>query len=128
MRAWILRQPNVPITLEELPQPALTAGDVLIKVEACGVCHTDLHLVDGEWPLPKLPLILGHEVIGTVTDAAPGVESVKVGERVGVPWIQWTCGACEYCLTGHENSCGKQIITGYSADGGYAEYMTAPAS
>jgi len=128
MRAWRLHQPKAPLSLEDIPMPSPGRGEVLIKVEACGICHTDLHLIDGEWPLPRLPLVLGHEVVGTVTAAAPDVESVAVGQRVGVPWIQYTCGVCEYCLSGHENSCSRQIITGYSADGGYAEYMRAPAS
>jgi propanol-preferring alcohol dehydrogenase len=116
------------LALEETDKPSVNSGEVLIKVEACGVCHTDLHLIDGEWFLPKLPIILGHEVVGIVEEVAPGVDSIKVGERVGVPWIQWTCSVCEYCLTGNENSCSKQIITGYSVDGGYAEYMKAPAA
>lgn len=128
MRAWILDQPGTPLVLRDVPTPVLGPREVLIKVEACGVCHTDLHLVDGEWPMPKLPLILGHEVVGTVVETPHDLDLVRIGDRVGVPWVQWTCGVCEYCLTGNENSCSRQVITGYTADGGYAEYMKAPAS
>lgn len=105
------------------PQP----GEVVIKVHACGVCRTDLHIVDGELDRPKLPLILGHEIVGTVCGTGSGVTALKPGDRVGIPWLGWTCGACEYCRTGRENLCGSARFTGYQIDGGYAEMARADA-
>jgi propanol-preferring alcohol dehydrogenase len=98
---------------------------VLIRVRACGVCRTDLHVLDGELTSPKLPLVLGHEIVGTVVEAGPGVEHIREGDRVGVPWLGWTCGICLYCLSGRENLCVRARFTGYQIDGGYAEYTVA---
>jgi alcohol dehydrogenase, propanol-preferring len=132
MRAAMLREIGKPITMEDVATPAPGAGEVLIKVEACGVCHSDLHLADGDWdllrPITKVPLILGHEVAGTVAALGEGVTQLKVGDRVGVPWIFWTCGECEFCKEGRETLCLKQKITGCTVDGGFAEYMVAPAT
>jgi propanol-preferring alcohol dehydrogenase len=107
----------------EIPQPG--AHEVLIRVHACGVCRTDLHVVDGELAHPKLPLVPGHEVVGTVTAVGSEVGGIKAGDRVGVPWLGWTCGACIYCRTGRENLCSRARFTGYQINGGYAEYTVA---
>ncbi len=132
MRAAILKEIGKPITMEDVATPTPGAGEVLIQVEACGVCHSDLHLADGDWdllrPITKVPLILGHEVAGTVAALGEGVTQLKVGDRVGVPWIFWTCGECEFCKEGRETLCLKQKITGCTVDGGFAEYMVAPAT
>jgi propanol-preferring alcohol dehydrogenase len=98
---------------------------VLIRVHACGVCRTDLHILDGELANPKLPLVPGHEIVGTVVQTGPGVERTREGDRVGVPWLGWTCGVCAYCLSGRENLCVRARFTGYQIDGGYAEYTVA---
>lgn len=132
MRAAVLREIGKPVTIEEVATPSPGAGEVLIRVEACGVCHSDLHLADGDWdllrPITKVPLILGHEVAGTVAALGEGVSQLKVGDRVGVPWIFWTCGECEFCREGRETLCVKQKITGCTVDGGFAEYLVAPAT
>ncbi len=125
MRAMLLDAAHSPLRLADVPVPAPGPGQVLIRVRACGVCRTDLHVVDGELPDPKLQLILGHEVVGTVAATGEGVESVAVGERVGVPWLGWTCGQCAYCRSGRENLCAFARFTGYQIDGGYAEYAVA---
>ncbi len=109
----------------ELPTPAPDAGEILIEVEACGVCRTDLHLVDGEIPTPKLPVVPGHEIVGTVAGLGEGAERFAIGDRVGVPWLAWTCGRCDQCLAGRENLCARAIFTGQGRDGGYAEMTTA---
>jgi propanol-preferring alcohol dehydrogenase len=106
-----------------MPQPA--SREVLIHVHACGVCRTDLHVVDGELTRPKLPLVPGHEIVGTATGIGSEVRQIRVGERVGVPWLGWTCGQCVYCQTGRENLCERARFTGYQIDGGYAEYTVA---
>jgi propanol-preferring alcohol dehydrogenase len=121
----LLDAAHSPLRLADVPVPAPGPGQVLIRVRACGVCRTDLHVVDGELPDPKLQLILGHEVVGTVAATGEGVESVAVGERVGVPWLGWTCGQCAYCRSGRENLCAFARFTGYQIDGGYAEYAVA---
>jgi propanol-preferring alcohol dehydrogenase len=108
-----------------IPQPE--AHQVLIRVQACAVCRTDLHIVDGELPNPKLPLILGHEIVGEVVQLGAEVSTLQVGQRVGVPWLGWTCGACRYCEAGRENLCPFAKFTGYTLDGGYAEYAVADA-
>jgi propanol-preferring alcohol dehydrogenase len=130
MKAAVLREIGKPITMEEIEIPTPKAGEVLIKVEACGVCHSDLHLADGDWdllkPITKVPLILGHEVAGEIAAVGEGVSQSRVGDRVGVPWIYWTCGECEFCKEGRETLCVKQKITGCTVDGGFAEYMIAP--
>jgi propanol-preferring alcohol dehydrogenase len=132
MRAAVLREFGGPIAVEEVQMPVPGAGEVLVKVEACGVCHSDLHLALGDWdmlrPITKMPLIGGHEIAGVVASLGEGVTEVSVGDRVGVPWLHWTCGACEYCRAGRETLCGKQKITGCTIDGGFAEYLKAPAS
>jgi propanol-preferring alcohol dehydrogenase len=109
----------------ELPDPRPGAGQVLISVHACGVCRTDLHIVDGELTEPKLPLVPGHQIVGTVVEAGNGAERFTPGERVGVPWLGWTCGECRYCTSGRENLCDRARFTGYDIDGGYAELAVA---
>ena len=106
-----------------VPSPA--AGEVLLRVRACGVCRTDLHVVDGDLPDPKLPLVPGHQVVGEVVAAGDGAERFEVGARVGVPWLGWACGACRYCTSGRENLCERAVFTGYQRDGGYAELTAA---
>ena len=132
MKAAVLQAFKTPLSLEEVARPQTGADDVLIEVEVCGVCHSDLHVADGDWTqlarIVKKPLILGHEIVGRVVERGAAVKSVQVGERVGVPWVQWTCGQCEFCREGNENVCVKQRITGVMVDGGYAEYAKAPAS
>ena len=126
MRAMILDAPHAVLRLDKatrMPQPE--AGEVLIQVHACGVCRTDLHILDGELACPKLPLVPGHEIVGTVAATGPGVERLSMGDRVGVPWLGWTCGTCIYCSSGRENLCERARFTGYQIDGGYAEYTTA---
>lgn len=108
-----------------VPRPQ--AGEVLIHVHACGVCRTDLHIVDGDLTDPKVPLIPGHEVVGTIVERGAGVKDFKVGDRIGVPWLGWTCGECQECQNGRENLCPNARFTGYQLNGGYAEYMTADA-
>jgi len=127
MKAAVLHKPNAPLVIESVADPSPAPGEILIQVKACGVCHTDVHLAAGEWRLPKLPLILGHEVTGTVAAVGPGVSQFKVGERAGVPWVYSTCGTCEYCTTDREPLCRGLVVTGLMVDGGYAEYVKAPA-
>jgi alcohol dehydrogenase, propanol-preferring len=132
MKAAVLHAFKTPLTLEEAPRPEPGEDEVLIEVEVCGVCHSDLHVADGDWKqfagIVKKPLILGHEIVGRVVERGSAVQSVQVGERVGVPWLQWTCGQCEFCREGNENLCVRQRITGVMVDGGYAEFAKAPAS
>jgi len=126
MRAMVLDAPRRLLRAAELAVPGLGPDDVLLRVEACGVCRTDLHVVDGELPEPKLPLVPGHEIVGTVTSAGTAA-ALAPGARVGVPWLGWTCGRCRYCTTGRENLCERAQFTGYQRDGGYAEYVVADA-
>lgn len=129
MRAAVVRAIGKPVTFETLPVPKPGRGDILIKVVACGVCHSDLHAMDGDWtPLPALPLIPGHEVAGIVAALGPDVTGISIGQRVGVPWLYSSCGTCEFCLSGMETICKQAEATGYSKPGGYAEYMVAPAA
>lgn len=129
MKAAVVNEFKNKLEIKEVPKPTLEFGEVLVKIEACGVCHTDLHAAHGDWPVkPKLPLIPGHEGVGIVEEVAEGVTSVKVGDRVGIPWLYSACGECEYCLTGRETLCPDQLNGGYSVDGGYAEYCKAPAA
>lgn len=132
MKAAVLHQFKSPLVIEDVPRPSLEANEVLIRVEACGVCHSDLHVADGDWPqftpITKMPLILGHEITGRVVEIGSPVEELKIGDRVGLPWIYWTCGQCEFCREGNENLCTKQKITGVTVDGGFAELVRAPAS
>ena len=125
MKAMILHAPGSRLSLEDVELPEPSASQVLVKVEACGVCRTDLHVVDGELPEPKLPLILGHEIVGTVISKGSDVGEFGLGQRVGIPWMGWTCGRCHYCRSGQENLCNQALFTGYTLDGGYAEYSVA---
>ncbi len=125
MRAMVLEEPGRPLQLREVAVPEPGADDVLIKVRACGVCRTDLHVFDGELADPKLPLILGHEIVGTVAGVGSQVTAFRKGERIGVPWLGYTCGKCRYCNRGQENLCEHALFTGYTRDGGYAEYTVA---
>ncbi len=111
--------------MAEVPIPKPGVGQVLVRVRACAVCRTDLHVVDGELSKPKLPLIPGHEIVGIVEEKGTGVDRFKIGDRVGIPWLGWTCGICSYCVGGHENLCDQARFTGYTIDGGYAEYTVA---
>jgi alcohol dehydrogenase, propanol-preferring len=132
MKAAISHELKKPLAIEEVERPSLGENDVLIKVEACGVCHSDLHIIEGDWKqfggITKIPLIPGHEIAGRVAEVGSAVHDLKPGDRVGVPWIYWTCGECEFCRAGFENLCSKQKITGCTVDGGYAEYLKAPAT
>jgi alcohol dehydrogenase, propanol-preferring len=125
MRAMVLERQREPLHLAELPDPEPGPGQVLILVAACGVCRTDLHIVDGELRKPKLPLVLGHQIVGSVSGTGGGTDRFAVGDRVGVPWLGWTCGECRYCLSGRENLCDRARFTGYDLDGGYAELAVA---
>ena len=124
----LLDGPRRPLRLTEGPTPAPGPGQILIQVKACGVCRTDLHVADGDLPDPKLPLVLGHEIVGTVAAQGTGVSRFQLGDRVGVPWLGWTCGECAYCRAGRENLCDKATFTGYHLDGGYAEFAVANAA
>jgi propanol-preferring alcohol dehydrogenase len=132
MRAAILHEFKTPLKIEGVERPIPGDGEVLIQVEACGVCHSDLHVADGDWTqfarIVKKPLILGHEIAGHVVQSGEGVQDLKVGDRVGVPWLYWSCGDCDFCREGYENLCVKQKITGVTVDGGYAEFVKAPSS
>jgi propanol-preferring alcohol dehydrogenase len=132
MRAAVLHEFKTPLTIEDVEQPQPDADEVLIEVEACGVCHSDLHIADGDWPqlvpITKRPLILGHEIAGRVVEKGTSVNHLEVRDRVGVPWVYWTCGECDFCREGNENLCAKQKITGVTVDGGYAEYVKVPAN
>jgi len=122
MLATILDAPGKPLRVAELDVPKPAPGQLLIRIHACAVCRTDLHVVDGELTQPKLPLIPGHEIVGTVAELGDNVSRFRVGDRVGVPWLGWTCGECSYCKNGQENLCDHAKFTGYTLDGGYAEY------
>jgi alcohol dehydrogenase, propanol-preferring len=125
MRAQLLTAAGRNLTAADVPPPRPGAGQVLIRVHACAVCRTDLHIIDGELPHPKLPLIPGHEIVGSVVETGPDVDRFQVGDRVGVPWLGWTCGVCDYCRGGRENLCDRARFTGYQIDGGYAELTVA---
>ncbi|MFN3985757.1 MAG: alcohol dehydrogenase AdhP [Rhodocyclaceae bacterium] len=126
MKAAVVHSFGAPLQIEEVPVPAVGRGQVLVKVVASGVCHTDLHAADGDWPVkPPLPFIPGHEGVGFVAAVGEGVTHVREGDRVGVPWLHTACGHCEHCLTGWETLCDHQQMTGYSVNGGYAEYVLA---
>ena len=127
MRAMVLKQTGEPLQLLEIPDPVPGPGEVLVKVSACGVCRTDLHVVDGDLPQAKLPIIPGHEIVGTVSGLGEGVDRFKLGERIGIPWLGHTCGCCSYCQSGAENLCDKPKFTGYQIDGGYADVTVADA-
>lgn len=125
MRAMVFSRPGAPLELREIPPPEPGPGQVLIRVSACGVCRTDLHVVDGELTRPKPDLVPGHQIVGVVEALGPEVVQTRVGERVGVPWLGWTCGACPYCRSGRENLCHEARFTGYDLDGGFAEMVAA---
>jgi alcohol dehydrogenase, propanol-preferring len=127
MRAMVLDRPRTPLALREGAVPSPGAGEILIEVAACGVCRTDLHVVDGELEHPKLPLVPGHEIVGRVAALGAGVGAIAVGERVGVPWLGGTCGVCPYCRSGRENLCDRPLFTGYTRDGGFATHTVADA-
>jgi propanol-preferring alcohol dehydrogenase len=129
MKAAVVREFGKPLSIEEVPVPRPGAGQILVRVVASGVCHTDLHAADGDWPVkPKLPFIPGHEGVGYVVAVGPGVANLKEGDRVGVPWLHSACGICEFCLAGWETLCPRQENTGYSVNGGFANYVLAPAA
>lgn len=126
MKAAVVREFSKPLVLEEVPIPEPAAGQIQVKIEACGVCHTDLHAAEGDWPVkPKPPFIPGHEGVGFVSAVGKDVTGIKEGDRVGVPWLHAACGHCEYCASGWETLCEKQQNTGYSVNGGFAEYALA---
>src|SRR5437870_1423875 len=121
MRAMVLDKPRQPLQLRDIERPRPAKGQLLVRIATCGVCRTDLHVVDGELPDPKLPLVPGHQVVGRVR----GVSRFGEGARVGIPWLGWACGACRYCTSGRENLCDNALFTGYQLDGGYAELAVA---
>jgi len=125
MRAMVLDQPGKPLVLRDRPVPAPQGREVQLRVLACAVCRTDLHVVDGDLPNPKLPLILGHEIVGRVARMGDQAKLLALEQRVGVPWLGWTCGECSYCHAGNENLCSRARFTGYTLDGGYAEFTVA---
>jgi len=127
MRAMVLDNPRQPLQLRDVPRPTLGAGQLLVRVSSCAVCRTDLHVVDGELPDPKLPLIPGHQIVGRVEEIGKGVEEFSVRDRVGIPWLGWTDGECAYCRSNRENLCDNARFTGYTIDGGYAEFTVADA-
>jgi alcohol dehydrogenase, propanol-preferring len=123
----VLEKPRTPLVMQERRVPVPAAGEILIEVTACGVCRTDLHVVDGELPGPKLPIVPGHEIVGRVAALGTEVTGFAVGERIGVPWLGYTCGVCPYCRAGRENLCDRPLFTGYTRDGGYATHALADA-
>jgi propanol-preferring alcohol dehydrogenase len=127
MRAMVLERPRAPLQMRERQVPMPAAGEVLIEIAACGVCRTDLHVVDGELPNPKLPIVPGHEIVGHVAAIGAGVAGFAIGERIGVPWLGYTCGVCPYCRSDRENLCDRPLFTGYTRDGGYATHTLADA-
>src|SRR6202040_3334926 len=127
MHAMVLERPRTRLVMQERPLPRPGAGEVLVEVKACGVCRTDLHVVDGELPHPKLPVVPGHEIVGRVAALGDGVAGFEVGQRVGVPWLGFTCGVCPYCRADRENLCDRPLFTGYTRDGGYATHTVADA-
>jgi alcohol dehydrogenase, propanol-preferring len=127
MQAMVLERPGSPLTLLEQPDPRPARGEIRVEVAACGVCRTDLHVVDGELRNPKLPVVPGHEIVGRIDMIGEGVAGLSIGQRIGVPWLGWTCGQCRYCRTGCENLCDRPLFTGYTRDGGYATHLIADA-
>ena len=127
MRAMVLDRPQTPLVQRERPVPPPAAGEILVEIAACGVCRTDLHVVDGDLPQPKLPIVPGHEIVGRVAALGERVTGFTLGERVGVPWLGATCGVCPYCRSGRENLCDRPLFTGYTRDGGYATHAVADA-
>ncbi len=127
MHAMVLTAPGAPLQFQQREDPTPGAGTVRVKIGACGVCRTDLHVVDGELPGIRYPIVPGHEVVGRVDALGPGVSKLKIGERVGVPWLGYTCGECSYCRSGQENLCDRPLFTGYTRDGGFATHLVADA-
>jgi propanol-preferring alcohol dehydrogenase len=127
MQAMVLNKPQMPLEWTELPDKEPGPGEIRVKIAACGVCRTDLHVVDGELPHPKSPIIPGHEVVGRIDALGLGVEGLELGERVGIPWLGHTCGVCPYCVSQHENLCDDPLFTGYTRDGGFATALIADA-
>lgn len=125
MRAMVLESPGTPLELRDRPEPEPGPGQLLLRVRACGVCRTDLHIVDGELTEPKLPLVPGHQIVGVVDRVGEGVTGLEPGDRVGVPWLGWTCGVCRFCESGRENLCERARFTGYDIDGGFADLTVA---
>src|SRR5438046_7374105 len=121
----VLTQPKTPLELRDWPEPEPGPGQVAVRVLSCGVCRTDLHIVDGDLHEPKLPLVIGHQVVGEVVGAGEGSERFALGDRVGIPWLGWTDGECRYCRSDRENLCERGRFTGYDVDGGYAELAVA---
>ena len=128
MKAMVLSAPGRPLVLEERPDPHPASGEIRVRVEACGVCRTDLHIVDGELPNVVRPIVPGHEIVGIVDELGQGVTSHSVGQRVGIPWLGHTCGVCPYCAAHHENLCDRPVFTGHSRDGGFATHAVADAA
>lgn len=128
MKAMRLHRTGTPLSLDTVETPRARAGELVLEVEACGVCRTDLHVIDGDLPAHKLPLVPGHEVVGNVVELGAGVTGISIGQRMGVPWLGHTCGVCPYCRSGRENLCDAPAFTGYDIDGGYAEYTRAEAA
>ena len=127
MRAMVLEAPRTPLVMRERDNPAPAPDEILVEIAACGVCRTDLHVVDGELPDPKLPVVPGHEIVGRVSAVGSAAVGLAVGERIGVPWLGFTCGVCPYCRSGQENLCDRPLFTGYTRDGGYATHTLADA-
>src|SRR6202022_2515157 len=127
MRAMVLESLRTPLAMRERKTPSPAEGEILVEIAACGVCRTDLHVVDGELPHPKLPIVPGHEIVGRIAAIGSGVAGFAVGDRVGVPWLGFTCGICAYCSAGRENLCDRPLFTGYTRDGGYATHTIADA-
>ena len=123
----VLDKPRRPLQLRDLPEPKPVAGQLRVRVSTCAICRTDLHVADGELPNPKLPLIPGHQIVGRIEQIGEGIEGFSIGERVGIPWLGWTCGECRYCRSSRENLCDRARFTGYTIDGGYAEFAVADA-
>src|SRR4051812_30562668 len=128
MRAMVLTEVGSPLALETRPDPLPNPGEIRVRVEACAVCRTDLHVVDGDLPDPKLPIIPGHEIVGVIDAIGEGGRDLAIGERVGVPWLGYTCGHCPYCASGRENLCDTPLFTGYTRDGGFATHVVADAA
>src|SRR5215475_14482973 len=127
MRAIVLDRPGQPLVMRRRPVPRPETGEILVAISACGVCRTDLHVVDGELPNPKLPIIPGHEIVGRVAALGSGVAGFTIGQRVGIPWLGATCGICPYCRAERENLCDAPLLTGYTRDRGYATHTVADA-
>jgi len=128
MKAMVLHEVRTPLVLESRPMPSPHAGEIRVTVEACAVCRTDLHVVDGDLPHPRLPVVPGHEIVGRVEALGSGVRNHQVGDRVGIPWLGHTCGHCPYCVSGHENLCDAPLFTGYTRDGGFASHVIADSA